>query len=492
MAEKAYFGEGKNIEFKREIPQKHEKFLKDIIAFSNCTGGKVVLGIEDTTNIVYGIGTVNPFKLSDDISNMISDACSPQIDPDITAQTLDGKTVLVIDVAPGRFRPYYLKSMGKEASAYIRINGTSRVADARRLQELELEGQRIYYDTLQEIGMEYDEDAAKKLCASMKEVALSACKTEEERAEIQDMTVAKLEDMGLLCMLGRDYAPTHAFNLMTVNKIRHAKIQCALFKGIDRDIFIDRREYKGPIYEQIEEAYQFVKRHINLGAEISGIVRRDIYELPIQAIREAIINGVTHRSYMDDSCMQVSIYDDRLEIYSPGMLYGGLDISEALNGKSKCRNAAISEAFHYMKIIEAWGSGLRRIQNSCKEYGLKEPAIEEFGDGFRVIFYRKVAGIGQNVSSGTESGIKTSNSNTEAKENSMESVTKKRRSGTESDIKNQLRDLIIQYPTITQQAAAEKLGYSKSWIRRIMKKMQQEGTLYRKGSTKKGAWIVRR
>lgn len=84
MLEKTYFGEGKNIEFKREIPQKHEKFLKDIIAFSNCTGGKVILGIEDGTNIVYGIGEVNPFKLSNDISNMISDTCTPQILSDIT------------------------------------------------------------------------------------------------------------------------------------------------------------------------------------------------------------------------------------------------------------------------------------------------------------------------------------------------------------------------------------------------------------------------
>ena len=404
MAEKSFFGEGKNIEFKREIPQKHERLLKDIIAFANCTGGKVILGIEDKTNIVYGIGETNPFKLSDDISNMISEACTPQIEADIAIQTLEGKTVLVIDVVPGKFRPYYLKTAGKETSAYIRINGTSRAADVRRLQELELEGQRIYYDTLQEIGMEFDEDTALKLCASMKEVALSACRTEEEKAEIQDMTIAKLEDMGLLCMLGRDYAPTHAFNLMTINRMKHAKIQCALFKGVDRDIFIDRKEYKGPIYEQIEEAYQFVKRHINLSAEIEGIVRRDVYELPVRAVREAIINGVAHRSYMDDSCMQVSIYDDRVEILSPGMLYGGLDMEAALSGKSKCRNAAISEAFHYMKIIEAWGTGLSRIRNSCKEYGLKEPDIEEFGDGFRVIFYRKVTDADNGMKNPAQSG----------------------------------------------------------------------------------------
>lgn len=91
MVNKEYFGEGKNIEFKREIPHNHEKFLKDIIAFSNTSGGKVIIGIEDETNIVWGIGEQNPFKLSDNISNMVSDACTPQIDPDITMRTIEGK-----------------------------------------------------------------------------------------------------------------------------------------------------------------------------------------------------------------------------------------------------------------------------------------------------------------------------------------------------------------------------------------------------------------
>ena len=152
---------------------------------------------------------------------------------------------------------------------------------------------------------------------------------------------------------------------------------------------LERSERNDNIYEQIEEAYQFVLRHINMSAQINGIVRRDVYELPVRAVREAIINAVTHRSYMDDSCVQVSVYDDRMEVLSPGMLYGGLDLEAALEGKSKCRNAAVSEAFHYMKLIEAWGTGLGRIRNSCREYGLKEPVIDEFGDGFRVVFFRK-------------------------------------------------------------------------------------------------------
>lgn len=497
MTEKTFFGESKNIEFKREIPQKHEKFLKDIIAFANCAGGKVILGIEDITNTVYGIGDANPFRLSDDITNMISDNITPQLEADISAQTMEDKTVLVIDVAPGKFRPYYLKSMGKETSAYIRLNGTSRAADVRRLQELELEGQHIYYDTLQEIGMDYDEKAALQLCEVMKQTALSACKTEEEKEEVKDMSIPKLEDMGLLCRLGRDYAPTHAFNLMTENRVKYAKIQCALFKGTDRAVFIDRRELTGPLYQQIEDAYQFVKKHINLSAEINGIVRRDYYELPVRAVREAIINGVTHRSYLDDSCMQVSIYDDRVEIVSPGTLYGGLDMEMALSGKSRCRNAAISEAFHYMKIIEAWGTGLCRIRSSCQEYGLKEPTIEEFGDSFRVIFYRKKEGIAEDDSSITENVAETVGSITNNMKGITENIAETAASITESIAKtaenmteDKMLKLLIEYPSITQQELADKLGYSKIWIRKMMKRLQQEGVLRREGSTKKGKWIV--
>ena len=110
---------------------------------------------------------------------MISDACVPQIEPDISIQTLENKTILEIDIVPGKCRPYYLAKKGKESSAYIRINGTSRPADVRKLQELELEGQSISYDTLQEIGREYDEEKALALCKKMKQILVNQLRTLE-------------------------------------------------------------------------------------------------------------------------------------------------------------------------------------------------------------------------------------------------------------------------------------------------------------------------
>lgn len=389
IVQKELFGEGKNVEFKQEMPKKHEKFLKDIIAFANSTGGKTILGIEDVSGELVGLGEQNPFKLSDSISNMISDSCTPQINTEITLKSIEGKTIMEVEVFPGSFRPYYLKSLGKENSTYIRINGTSRPADERKIRELEFEGQRISYDTMQEIGKEFDAKETDKLMEQMYQIALNTCRTEEEKATIYPMTLEKLEDFGILRKVGKVFVPTHAYTLLTKPVEKHVKIQCALFKGVDRELFIDRKEFKGAIQEQVEEAYHFVLRHINQGVTIEGLYRRDIYELPIQSIREIITNAVLHRSYQDSAAIQVCIYDNRIEVDSPGMLFDGLSVQEALRGKSKCRNSAIAEAFHYMKIIEGWGTGLPRLYKQCSEMGLPEPKFEEFGDGIKVTVYRK-------------------------------------------------------------------------------------------------------
>lgn len=115
-----------------------------------------------------------------------------------------------------------------------------------------------------------------------------------------------------------------------------------------------------------------------------------------------VANAVVHRSYLDEACVQVCIFDDRIEVLLPGMLYGGLDIATAKMGKSRCRNEAIAEAFHYMHIIESWGTGIPRLYNRCAEYGLPEPLFEEFGDGIKVTMFRKVSSSAQKVSSAAQ------------------------------------------------------------------------------------------
>lgn len=457
MVSKDYFGEDKKIEFKQKIPAKHEKFLKDIIAFANTSGGKSIIGIVDETKEVVGIGDQSPFKLSDSISSMISDSCTPLIETDIYPQSVEGKTVLVVEVFPGKHRPYYLANKTKEDTSYVRVNGTSRPADSVTLKELELEGSNLAYDSLQEIGTDYDESKALELCRVVKEIALSNCETEDEKLAVKDMTIGRLEDMGILCRSGRDLAPTHAFSLMTDNHSRFAKIQCALFKGNDRDVFIDKKEFEGPIYEQLSDAFQFILKHINIGAEVNGLYSKDVYELPIKSIRELVANAVIHRSYLVESKIQISIFDDRIEVVSPGMLYGGMDIATMKTGRSKCRNQAIADMFQYMHIVEAWGTGIPRIIKSCKQYGLQEPVFEEFGDGIKVTVYR----------------LHTSKASEQSNERTVEQANMQTRSQT-SETQDKINAFLETVNDATSADIAKVIGLSQSRTRAILSKMADE------------------
>ena len=132
-------------------------------------------------------------------------------------------------------------------------------------------------------------------------------------------------------------------------------IQCGMFKGKTRAVFVDKREYGGPLWKQVDDAFQFVLRNIHLGAKLEGIYRKDIYELPPDSIRELIINAVMNCSYLQNSHIQVAIYDDRLEITSPGGLMPGVTLDKMKEGYSKIRNRALAHAFSYMNLIEAWG-----------------------------------------------------------------------------------------------------------------------------------------
>ncbi len=150
-------------------------------------------------------------------------------------------------------------------------------------------------------------------------------------------------------------------------------IQCAVFKGTTRTVFLDRRNYEGPLWEQVDEAVQFVLRNIRMGSRLEGVYRQDIYELPPDSIRELIVNAVMNCSYIQTSNIQVAIYDDRLEITSPGRLLPGVTIDLMKEGFSKIRNRSLANAFAYMNLVEAWGSGIPKLMQAMQEYGLREP-----------------------------------------------------------------------------------------------------------------------
>ena len=471
-------GENKNIEYKRELPADGHKYMKTVVAFANTAGGKIIFGVEDKSLKVCGIDESVVFDTMDAITNAIADSCEPAIIPDISLKTIDGKTIIVVDIAPARQRPYYIKSLGIKEGTYIRVAGTTRKADKDTLKELMLEGSNKSFDQLVCPGLEVSDEDIDNLCEELYSIAVKNCQSDDAKKEIKKVTKSNLITWGVLAEENEVCRPTYAYALLTGDVSFPTKIQCGVFKGKTRSIFVDKREFSGPIHNQIEEAYQYVLAKINLGAKIEGLYRQDIYEMPVGSIREIIANAITHRSYIQPNNVQVALYDDRLEVTSPGMLLNGVTIEKIKAGYSKVRNRAIANAFAYMKIIEEWGSGIPRMFDEFSKYGLEEPELIDMDCDFRVNFYRnnrnvtKVENVTKNVT----------------KNVTIENELKKYFSGKKLSRMLDIVGLIEEDSKITVDTIAGKTGVTVRTIKRDMDTLREYKIVERQGSNVSGSW----
>ena len=215
-----------------------------------------------------------------------------------------------------------------------------------------------------------------------------------------------------------------------------------------------------------------------MGAEIKALGRRDVYEIPMETLRELLINAVVHRSYIDHNKIQVAIYDDRLEVISPGKLPLGQTIYKMKEGYSKVRNEAIAHAFSYMKLMENWGSGIPRIIESVFQAGLQEPEFIDGETDLRIIIYRKKR----------EELEKDVPNNVPNVTNNVPNYTINY--DEENGIKVKVIKIIKDNPSVTQVKMAEWLGVTPRTIKRVLSKLQAEGIVYRKGSSRSGIWLV--
>ena len=191
-------GESKNVEFKENLPEKSIKYMKSVVAFANGTGGKIIFGIADKTREVVGIDKEDVFKKMDAIANAVSDSCEPAIIPDITLQTVDDKTVIVAEISEGRQRPYYIKDLGREGGVYVRVAGTTRLADEYMIKELMFEGSNRYFDQALCTGLNITDEDIDDLCKVMKEQAVKNAHNEEQKAAIKDVGRQQQRSWGIL------------------------------------------------------------------------------------------------------------------------------------------------------------------------------------------------------------------------------------------------------------------------------------------------------
>lgn len=397
-----FHGESANVEYKLMPPQRSIGYTKTAVAFANGQGGDIVFGVEDGTMRVVGIPANRVFTVMDSISNAIVDSCTPLIVPDISLHDVEGKTVIVAHIPAGAQRPYRIASLGLENGTFVRVAGTTRQADQATIQELILEGENRSFDRTQCPGLTVNDDDIQALCDELTRTAGANARHPDS---VKPVTARQLVAWGVLLEKDGGFAPTNAYAILTGNTAVRSVIQCGVFKGDTKAVFVDRREFSGTPQRLVEEAYQYVLRNIHLGARFNGVYRQDVYEIPPDAIRELIVNAVVHRSYIDHSSIQVALYDNRLEITSPGRLPMGQTIDRMKQGYSKIRNEALAEAFAYMGLIEHWGSGILRVMQEVRDAGLPEPEFLGGDVDLRVNIYRAGRYGGEDAAAATDVGI---------------------------------------------------------------------------------------
>ena len=167
-----------------------------------------------------------------------------------------------------------------------------------------------------------------------------------------------------------------------------AWIQAGRFRGKDKTNITDSVEIRRYPVQAAEEAIAFVRKHALNEIEIGSVRRKENWNVPPAAVREAIINAIAHADYAQRGApIRISIFDDRLEIENPGLLAFGLTVDDLRRGISRLRNRVIGRVFHELKLMEHWGSGIQRMTTACHEAGLAAPALEEVGIRFRVTIY---------------------------------------------------------------------------------------------------------
>ena len=309
------------------------------------------------------------------------------------------------------------------------------------------------------------------------------CKDFSKRAK-RKITKADLENLHLLAGRSHDKA-TNALAILLGKHEYTSRIQCARFRGTMRADFLDKKDYNGPLCKQIDDAYKFVLNHLNMAIEINGVVHDEKYE----------INAAIHRNYQMNFSVQVAVYDDRVEISSPGTLYGTQTLEEALSGRSSIRNKTLARTLEKVHVLEGWGSGFQRINTLCREYGVALPEFTEIGDMFRVNFYHH--NNDEKVAINLKSGDKTA-INPENGDKSGEKVAINAENGDKNGDKKstKFKKMIVEFLAEHEEARSQEIsayiGLKISRTKIYLADLVEEGKIVSNGANKNRTYSLKK
>ena len=350
--------ENENTEFKSALTG---DIYKEVIAFANNGGGVIYIGVDDNGNET-GVADVDETYTR--LTNGIRDAISPDVTV-FCKYSLNENNVIKIEISEGARKPYYLKSKGiKPSGVYVRQGASSVPASEDQIRLM--------------IKMS-DGDSFEGIRSLNQELTFASAKQAFEKYGVE-FSENKYRVLGITTDSNDLYTN---LGLLLSDQCRHS-IKAAVFADEDNTSFLDSKEFTGSILRQLDDAYSYLMLNNRNNAEFKGLERVEHYSYPQEALREALLNALVHRDYAFSGSIIININESQIEFISLGGLLPGLSAEDIQNGISQPRNPKLAEVFHRLRLIESYGTGIRRIFTLYRDCE-KKPEIIVTPNTFKLI-----------------------------------------------------------------------------------------------------------
>lgn len=353
------FVESKLVELKETIV---DDIKKEVIAFINSEGGNLYVGVADDGHV---IGLDDPQSDMLRLTNMIRDTIKPDATMFVECQIekIDTKDIVRVQVQKGTHAPYYLVGKGIRPEGVFVRQGTSSVpASEDAIRRMIKESDGDCFETMRSLNQDLSFETLTEECSG-RDIVLGAPQMVSLGIKTPD---------GVYTNLG----------LLLSDQCTHT-IKTALFSGVKKEQFQDRKEFSGSILQQMNDAYAFIDLNNKKKSTFSGLHRIDQRAYPEIAVREALLNSLVHREYSFSSSTLISIFSDRIEFVSLGGLVKGLTLKDIMLGISQCRNEKLAAVFYRLQLIEAYGTGIPKIIESYEGCSC-QPKIESSDNAFKI------------------------------------------------------------------------------------------------------------
>ena len=353
--------ESDTVEFKSSFSK---EVIETVAAFSNTHGGKVLLGINNNKEII-GVD-VSEESIQKWI-NEIKQKTQPAIFPNFKTIEIDNKEIIEINVNEFPIKPVAYKNR-----YFSRRKNSNHLLTIDEITEIRFVSLNYSFDSFA-VETKFEELDTNAIAFFSKRL------TESGRFLSSGNTIDDFKKLGLIINDNLTRASQLLFGT------HYTGIHIGRFKT--KDTIIDDIVIRSPLVLAVEEAMNFIKRNIRLGYEFTGeLKRKEIWQFPLQAIRELLLNAIVHKDYSNPTDVIIKIFDESIEISNPGRLLNGLSIEDldTDNYQAKHRNKLLTEIFYLTGDIEKYGTGYIRLRNWLKKYPKLQYNAKDFGDFFKI------------------------------------------------------------------------------------------------------------